>query len=183
MTSSTRPPPFLALLSLVAMAVAVLVPLGCRSPDELAEDISAVVIVTDIDEDQLVELEVDGTTLSQAPKATDNIVAFSLRLEAGSYDGAIQVFEVEEEDDGERLKAESCGGFRLVIPEDADDVVTVAVDTDDFEDCPEDDDEGALTADGEDDGSPDDGSADDGSADDGSADDGSADDSADDGVP
>ncbi len=166
-----------------ALALMAAASLGaCRSPDELAKDISAVVIVIDIDDNQLVELSIDGQTLSQSPKSTDNVVAFSLRLDPGTYQGNVVVFEVKDEDDGERLEPKACGGFALVIPEDADDVVTLAIDHDEFEDCPEDDDDDRARA--ADDGADDDGADDDGADDgaDGNADDGADPDAPDDGA-
>jgi len=121
---------------LVAMTLVGLV--SCRDPAELQNAVTAILVVVDVDEDDIVEVTIGGLTRQAAPKASDNLVSFNLALPTGTHAGALTI--LEQEDEGPEPKR--CGPITINIPEASPDgPVLVAVGVDDLGECPEDEDD------------------------------------------
>jgi hypothetical protein len=152
------------LLSGLTLACSVASLSACRDPAELSGAVTAVLVVVGVDDDNVVEVDINGASRRAAPKAGDNLVSFSLPLPAGTHSGTVVVFEIEDEDEGEVERPRDCGIVTIVVPEVLQDgPVFSAVVADDLGECPEaeedlvDDIAEEPSDDGSDDGGSDDG--------------------------
>ncbi|HEY1097605.1 MAG TPA: hypothetical protein VGF99_01700, partial [Myxococcota bacterium] len=101
----------------IFFALAVLASIvGCRDPRELEESVTAILIVTDVDEDNVVDVDLGTRALSASPRGDSEAVSFSLALAVGSHD--VDVVVSERDSDGS-LEVESCGTVVVTVPADA----------------------------------------------------------------
>jgi len=117
----------LVLITLCAVA-------GCRDPRELQDSITAILIVTDVDDDNVVDVDLGDRALQARPRGASDAVSFSLALAAGTYD--VDVVVSERASDG-ALEVEACGAVQIVVPVDASaaDPVLVVVEADELLGC------------------------------------------------
>lgn len=130
-------------LILTGLALLLVASLGaCRDPAELSGAVTAVLIVVDVDEDNIVEVDIGDAVRRAPPRAGDNLVSFNLTLAPGTHTGSVVVFEVEEEDEGVVERASDCGTVTIFVPEVLQDgPVLSAVVADELGECPDDEDD------------------------------------------
>ena len=107
---------------------------GCRDPRELENSVTAILIVTDVDDDNVVDVDVSDRALQATPRGESEAVSFSLALAVGSHD--VDVVVSERNSDG-TLETEACGTVVVVVPADASaaDPVLVVVESDELLGC------------------------------------------------
>ncbi len=120
-------------VSLLALA---LLGSGCRTTDELVDEVNAIVVVVGVDDDQAVTLRVDDKVVASTSDDT-SIVEFKLALSEGEHTGTIEVARTDRELDEDSNAR--CGSFTLSVV--FGDIDTAGIVVDDLERCRDDDDD------------------------------------------